>query len=122
MSDMNQAAPEDEPLFEEPTTTRKKRKYRRRVAPAKYAAKVAAKAESKPDQQSDDELFFGYRPPHQCPNACVEAAATGKPCCWVTQEDRCILSGLQSRDQVNPQNLARYNRLQRWAAIQKAKG
>ena len=120
MSDIREVVEREkaiEQLEPMPPHLKPKRKYRRRVAPAKYEARMAVKP-----ADSEDNLFFGYRPFKQCPNACVEAAATGKPCCWVTQEDRCVLSGLQSTDQTNPQNLARYNRLQIWAAIKKAGG
>jgi len=104
---------------EAPESPRPRRKYKRRIVPARRAAR----SEPKTDQQSDDELFWGLSK-NTCLAACIEAAAEGKPCCWISQEDCCVnplTTGLHARHKNNPKVQVRFNRVMRWYRMQQAK-
>lgn len=117
---MNELNQETETETAAPEAPRKRRKYARRKPVARAARSQAPTLKS---DQSDDEIFFGTTK-DTCPAACVEAAASGKPCCWVTQADRCanpLQTGLQAIDKANPVTLGRFNRLLRWLKVRAAK-
>lgn len=92
-----------------------KRKYRRR-----YARRLKTAAPKAPPFKAPEE--FAGMTQYECCDVCKENLAKEKPCCVISETNRCLhpmKSGIPPEFMNNPKVLARYMRAKKALAHQK---